>query len=412
MLGWELPPHNSGGLGVACYQLCKHLASEGVEIDFVVPYTDTHEDVDFMNVLPAIPYPAKVMQSLLGGAYDSQRIEKWREGGGSAEGLPGSLREQQFRYGAYVRQLTSQKHYDVIHAHEWLTYEAAIVAKQQLGVPLIAHVHATEFDRAGGSRGNPIVHEIEETCLLMADRVMAVSQATKAIISHNYNIPADKIEVVHNSVDPADFATLTEPTTYAYITHMKSQGYTVVASVGRLTIQKGLRYLLEAARIAIQHNPKLLVVLAGSGEQYRELVELSAELGIAENVLFTGFVRGAAWRDVFSLADMFVMPSVSEPFGLVALEAAGYGAAVAISRQSGVGEVLKNVLRFDYWDTERLADQIVALEDSDALKTALIEGASAEFSQLSWKQVAQTCIHAYSRFTGGPTRAATEMVAA
>jgi len=398
MLGWELPPHNSGGLGVACYQLCKHLAAEGVDIDFVVPYTDTHEDVAFMNVLGATPYPAEIMQELLGGAYDSERLREWQEEQNDQEEfIPTSLREQQQRYVKYVRRLTKHGRYDVIHAHDWLTYEAAVAAKQQLGIPMIAHVHATEFDRAGGGNGNPLVHEIEYTSLMMADRIMAVSQATKNVLSQRYGIPADKIEVVHNSVDPADFASTNEPTTYAYIAHMKAKGYTIVASVGRLTIQKGLGYLLEATRIAVGYNPKLLVVIAGSGEQYQELIEKSAELGIAENVLFTGFVRGAAWRDVFGLADMFVMPSVSEPFGLVALEAAGYGTAVAISRQSGVGEVLHSVLRFDYWDTERLASQMVTLTDSAAFKDALVTGSTAEFSRLSWKHVAAACLELYRR---------------
>jgi glycogen synthase len=395
MLGWELPPHNSGGLGVACYQLCKHLASQGAEIDFVVPYTAEHSDTEFMKVLGATVYSAELMRELLGGAYESSRFEPYKEEYEEITELPGSLREQQRRYVAYVRKLTSEQDYDLIHAHDWLTYEAAQAAKQQLGVPLIAHVHATEFDRAGGMGGNALVHEIEYTSFLLADRIVAVSQATKNLIVKRYQIPADKIEVIHNSVDPADFANAPEDSCYAYISHMKAKGYTVVASVGRLTIQKGLRFLLEAAEIAMNYNPKMLVVIAGSGEQYHELIEYAAELGIADRILFTGFVRGAPWRAVFALADIFVMPSVSEPFGLVALEAAGYGNAVVISRQSGVGEVLSHVLRFDFWDTQRLANQIVALSESSPLKTELLERCRQEFQGLSWNQVAAQCMDLY-----------------
>ncbi|HUC86709.1 MAG TPA: glycosyltransferase family 4 protein [Candidatus Saccharimonadales bacterium] len=397
MLGWELPPHNSGGLGVACYQLCKHLAAQGVEIDFVVPYTANHQGTEFMEVLGATSYSAELMQELLGGAYESARLTTYRSEFEDAAELPGSLREQQQRYIGYVRKLTSERHYDLIHAHDWLTYEAAQVAKHQLGVPLIAHVHATEFDRAGGLDGNSLVHEIEYTSFLLADRIIAVSQATKNIIIKHYQIPAEKIEVVHNSIDPSDFQDIPTEPSYAYIAHMKAKGYTVIASVGRLTIQKGLGFLLEAAKLAMDYNPKLLVVIAGNGEQYHGLIEAAAELGIADRVLFTGFVRGAPWRDVFALADIFVMPSVSEPFGLVALEAAGYGNAVVISRQSGVGEVLSHVLRFDFWDTQRLANQIVALSESGPLKAELLEHCRKEFQGLSWHRVAKQCLELYQR---------------
>lgn len=396
MLGWELPPHNSGGLGVACYQLCKHLAGQGVDIEFVVPYTADHSDITFMKVQAATPYDVALIQKALGGAYDSRRYEEVVNGSGSDD-LPTSLRAQQLRYVAYVRQLIEEGEYDLIHAHDWLTYEAAVLAKNHLDIPLIAHVHATEFDRAGGNHGNPLVHDIEYTGLVMADRIVAVSQATKEILIERYDIPADKIDVVHNSIDPEDFVDSFEPSTYAYISHMKDKGYTIVASVGRLTLQKGLTFLMEAAQKAVYYHPKLLFVIAGSGEQLPELLELSADLGIAENVVFTGFVRGAAWREVFALADQFVMPSISEPFGLVALEAAGFGNAVLISEQSGVKEVMHHMLRFDFWDTDRLASQIVALAESEAMKTELLAGAAQEFRALSWRRVAERCRDIYTQ---------------
>jgi glycogen(starch) synthase len=396
MLGWELPPHNSGGLGVACYELCKHLALQGVEIDFVVPYQADHSEISFMKVVSAVPYSPKELQHTLGGAYDSHRFSEWLKG--NDESCPTSLREQQQRYVTYVEQLVSEEHYDAVHAHDWLTLEAGMVAKRSGVGPLIAHIHATEFDRAGGDHGNPIVHDIEYTGLLMADRIVAVSQATKNLIVERYQLPADKIEVVHNSIDTSQYGYIDDADTYQYLAHMKQRGYTIAVSIGRLTIQKGLSYLMEAARLTVEVNPKFLLVVAGSGELYQELIAQSADLEIAEHVIFTGFVRGKAWRDLYAIADMFVMPSVSEPFGLTALEAAGYGNAVLISKQSGVGEVLSNVLKFDFWDTHKLASQMVALVDEPSLARDLVENCRQEFNGLSWHQAAERCRLLYRRF--------------
>jgi glycosyltransferase involved in cell wall biosynthesis len=393
ILGWELPPHNSGGLGVACYQLAKHLAVEGVEIDFVVPYKADHSEITFMRVHAATPHTPRELQIATAGAYGSNRY--FDQEADSDFGGASGLRWQQRRYTEFVKQLVKREHYDVIHAHDWLTYEAGMEARKITQRPLIAHVHATEFDRAGGESGNPLVHEIEYAGLLMADRIMAVSQATKNILVQRYDIPADKIEVVHNSIDTSEFSDLVANQTYQYLNHMKRKGYTVVVSVGRLTIQKGLKFLLEAVALAVRQNPKILLVIAGSGELYAELIEQAAELGIGENVMFTGFVRGVAWRDVYAVADMFVMPSISEPFGLVALEAAGYGSAVLVSKQSGVAEVLHHVLRFDFWDTHLLASQIAALSESSALQLELTHNMQHEFSNLSWRRAAEICVHNY-----------------
>ncbi len=396
MLGWELPPHNSGGLGVACYQLCKHLALQGVELDFAVPYQADHSDIDFMNIVESVPYDVQTMQALLGGAYESWKIE-WQEAHGikDAAGLPQSLREQQLRYVAFIKQHVKRNRYHVIHAHDWLTYEAAMAAKERLNVPMVAHVHATEFDRAGGQAGNPLVHDIEYTGLMMADRVIAVSQGTKDIIVQKYGIPADKVQVVYNSIDPTEFGPLPMDNTYKYLTHMKKRGYKVVVNVGRLTIQKGLTFLLEAAQQVVERNNKVLFVIAGSGEQYTELISRAAELGISQNILFTGFVRGKAWRDLYSIGDMFIMPSISEPFGLTALEAMGFGNAVLLSRQSGAGEILQHVLKFDFWDTHLMASQILALAEQPMLARELTRNAAREFSKMSWSDAAENCKQIY-----------------
>lgn len=391
MLGWELPPHNSGGLGVACYQLSRALGSLGVDIDFVLPYDAPH-NINFMNIIPAMPITAEKLATA-GGAYDSYCYHCESEA--CEHAAPKDLRAQQERYNKFVENYLLKQNPDVIHAHDWLTFEAGMRAKQRTGKPLVAHVHATEFDRSGEHQGNPLVHDIEYHALHMADRVVAVSQVTKDIIVREYTIPADKVDVVHNSIDPDDFADVSFAGSYVYLEEMKKRGYTVVVSLGRLTVQKGLRYLIQAASEVVRVNNKVLFLIAGDGELRNELIELAAELGVAHNIVFTGFVRGQRWRDAYAIGDMFVMPSVSEPFGLTALEAAGTGNAVLLSKQSGAGEVLKSVLKFDFWDTTKLANYILAIAEQPVLRQSLMHNVQGEFAKLSWLSVAQKCHDIY-----------------
>jgi glycosyltransferase involved in cell wall biosynthesis len=391
MLGWELPPHNSGGLGVACYQLSRALAYQGVDIDFVLPYDAPH-DIGFMKVTPAMPITAEKLANL-GGAYDSYCYHC--ENDHCQHTYPKDLRGQQRRYTDFVEKYTEQQEPDVIHAHDWLTFEAGMRAKQITKKPLIAHVHATEFDRSGEHRGNPLVHDIEYNALHMADRVVAVSQVTKDIIVREYGLPEDKVYVIHNSIDTHEFTDVNFAGSYIYLEEMKKRGYKVVVSLGRLTVQKGLRYLVQAAERVVNVNSKVLFLIAGDGELRDELIEQSAELGIAHNIIFTGFLRGQRWRDAYAVGDMFVMPSVSEPFGLTALEAAGTGNAVLLSKQSGAGEVLRSVLKFDFWDTERLANYILAVTEQSVLRQSLVQNVQNEFSRLSWQEVADKCQDLY-----------------
>lgn len=391
MLGWELPPHNSGGLGVACYHMAKQLAIKGVSIDFVVPYKAAH-DIDFMKVHAAVNVKPEVIQ--FPGAYDSA-CYTCEDSEACEHTQPTTLRAQQAHYTKHVERMVKKEAPDVIHAHDWLTFEAGMHAKQLTDKPLVAHVHATEFDRSGEHHGNPLVHEIEYNGLMMADKIIAVSQITKDLIVKEYGIPAEKIEVVHNSIDIDSIEPIESANTYIYIEEMKKRGYKVVVSVGRLTVQKGLNYLLDAARRALYIEPKLLFLIAGSGELRDELLQRSAELGIAENILFTGFVRGKAWRDAYAIGDMFVMPSVSEPFGLVALEAAGYSNALLLSKQSGVAEVLVNKLTYDFWDTQKLANQIVAIAQHDTLRNTLLQEASAEYKNFSWQKATDKFLAIY-----------------
>jgi glycogen(starch) synthase len=377
MLGWELPPHNSGGLGIACYQLCKALAKKDLDIEFILPYQADH-GIDFMNITAA--HPKGVSEVVRAGiAYDSY---KYIKDDGSVEWV--SIYEQQRLYEEAVADIVREKEFDILHAHDWLTFKAALRVKRIKNCPIILHVHSIESDRAGNNPGNPLVREIEELSLHMADRVIAVSRHTKNAIVREYGVPADKIEVVHNSIDPGDLSPLDDNNAYQYLTMMKSLGYRVVVNIGRLTIQKGLPNLLFAAKAVIDRAPRTLFLIVGSGEQYYELIEQAAGLGIGANVLFTDFQRGKNWRDAYAIGDLFVMPSVSEPFGLTPLEAIGYGTPALVSKQSGVSEVLRNCLKVDFWDVNEMANQIAAVVQNDSLRDELLANSLQEYTQLSW----------------------------
>ena len=395
MLGWELPPHNSGGLGVACYYLSKSLAAQGASIDFVVPYTAEHPEIDYMQI-HAINSLTPAERTNL-GVYDSSRFALDRELP-DIPGESGDIRSVQRQYVDFIEKYVETRDVDVIHAHDWLTMEAGVRAKELTGKPLFVHVHATEFDRSGELSGNPIVHEIEQTALLMADRIFAVSNITKSIIIQKYGIPAHKVAVLYNGFDPKALDAsynYDDDATYRYLESLKQEGYLVVSAITRFTVQKGLTHLLYAAVKVISQYDKVVFLLAGDGEQRDELIDLAARLGISDHVVFTGFVRGRKWRDAYSVSDAFVMSSVSEPFGLTALEAAHHNNALLISKQSGVGEMLKSIFRFDFWDTDLLADQIIGLAVSPALKHKLQSDIQQEYAVLSWDDVARQCIDHY-----------------
>jgi glycogen synthase len=388
MLGWELPPHNSGGLGIASYHLCKALSKHDVDIEFLLPYYAT-PDVDFMDVTAVNPQGiVSITQS--GKAYDSY---KYIRDDGTEAWL--SMHEQQSLYEETVAALVEEKQFDIVHAHDWLTFRAALRVKAIKNCPIILHVHSVESDRAGRPDGNPEVQEIEATALQLADRIIAVSQHTKRAIMRDYDVPASKIEVVHNSIEAEQPALLETANAYRYLTLMKSLGYKVVVNIGRLTIQKGLPNLLLAAQKVIALEPKTLFLIVGSGEQYVELIELAATLGIGANVLFTDFQRGKNWRDAFAIGDLFVLPSVSEPFGLTPLEAIGYGTPVLISKQSGVSEILRNCLKVDHWDIDGMANYIVAATRNDALRAELQRNAYQEYERMSWETASTKIKHLY-----------------
>lgn len=402
MLGWELPPHNSGGLGVACYQMSKALALQGAKIDFVVPYVADHSTIDFMTVHSATPLTPLERYGL--GAYDSNAVLETSLSKADINDLT-DMRGVQKRYVRFVEQLVRKSVPDAIHAHDWLTMEAGMRAKEITGVPLIVHVHATEFDRSASEAGNPLVHEIEYQGLMMADRIIAVSSITKSIIMHKYGIPSDKIEVVYNAIDIANYDDGYEYDlrTYKYLEALKSEGYTIVSTVTRFTIQKGLSHFVRAAARASEKYHKFAFLMVGDGEERDSLIALASELGISDKLFFTGFVRGKQWRDAYTVSDIFVMSSVSEPFGLTALEAAHHNNAIIVTKQSGVGEVLQSIFRYDFWDIDKLADEMIAIATSKSLRQSLKDNVKLEYARISWHDVARECFRIYSTVKSGVT---------
>jgi glycogen synthase len=395
MLGWELPPHNSGGLGVACFHLCRALSKKGVDIEFILPYTAEH-DIDFMRINAAHPQDVETVLKA-GIAYDSFKYIKQT---GEVEWV--DLFGQTNIYEQAVERIAQSSEFDVIHAHDWLTCRAALRAQMVSGKPLIVHMHSIESDRAGKEfGGNPMVREIEDLAVHMADKVVAVSEHTKQGIMREYGVPGDRIEVVHNSLDLGDLQPLDDNNVYRYLEAMKAQGYRVVVNVGRLTIQKGVPNLIRAAQKVVEHFPKTLFLIVGSGEQEYELIEQAASLGVGKNVIFTGFLRGKQWRDAFAIGDLLVMPSISEPFGITPLESIGYGTPALISKQSGVSEILRNCLKVDFWDIDEMANQITAVMQNDPLRDELQANGFRELSRMSWNESADKLSDIYERHAQG-----------
>lgn len=396
MLGWELPPHNSGGLGVACYNMARALARQGANIGFVLPYSAKHTKIDFMKVFSATKIDPLYRYG--GGSYESLKIADNIIPSPNTKELT-SIREIQKEYLNYTKKLVAKENPDVIHAHDWLTYEAGIAIKNKYHIPLVAHVHATEFDRSGMRNGNHLIHEIEYEGLVAADKIIAVSELTKQIIHEKYQIPLSKIEVVYNSLDDDykidDYKF--EDEYYRYIKSLKKENYTIISTVGRFTIQKGLGFLMSAAKKALAKNPNLLFIFAGDGEERDKLIKLAADLGISRNVVFTGFIRGHRLRDIYTISDIFVMSSISEPFGLTALEAAYHGDALILTKQSGVSEIILSAFKYNFWDEDKLANQILAISSSQTLMGTLQKNAKHEFERISWDEIAHKCLNIYRK---------------
>ena len=398
MLGWELPPHNSGGLGVACFYMAKALAKNGADIDFVVPYKNKHTEIKFMKVLNATNFSE--IHKFGAGAYDSPH---WTRSSHNVSKFLTDIRSIQAEYCNFIREyLANPKNKpDVIHAHDWLTMEAGMIAKELTGAPLITHIHATEFDRSGGTSGNQKIHDIEYAGICASDKVFAVSKNTRNVIIEKYQIQSEKVEVVYNAIEASTLANPQDydERTYRYLEYLKSQGYTVVMTLTRFTVQKGLTFLMQAIAEAVSKNPKIALLLVGDGEQRNELIKMASDFQISNKIFFTGFLRGDKWRDAYGVADIFVMSSVNEPFGLTALEAAHFNNALIISKQSGVGEVLQNILRYDFWDTKKLASQIYEVSTNKELLQNLKNGVRKEYDRISWSDIAEQIMEEFIHLT-------------
>ena len=298
------------------------------------------------------------------------------------------------RYARLATVLARQEDFDVVHAHDWMTYPAGIVVSAMTGKPLVVHIHSTEFDRSG-ENVNQVVYDIERQGLHAADHVIAVSYLTRSIVVSRYGVSPEKVSVVYNAIDRD--GVMPDPSKSRITRDEK-----IVLFLGRITMQKGPEYFLAAAKkvLSVMDNVKFL--MAGSGDMVGRTIELAAEMGIGHKVLFTGFLRGNDVDRVFQMADLFVMPSVSEPFGLVPLEALRNDVPVIISKQSGVAEVLTHALKVDFWDINEMANKIIAVLRHPPLQATLREHGNFEVRKLSWKDAAEQCVDVYQSLVKVP----------
>ncbi len=392
MFGWEFPPHNSGGLGIACYGLTKALSSAHVRVTFILPKKLDGIAHDFLRIVFANIRNVKMrsVQTLLHPYINAELYDEYLRTMPENKLYGLSLFDEVRRYGLQARTIALEEPHDVIHAHEWLSFRAGIEAKRVSGKPLIVHVHATEFDRSAGNP-NQYVYEEERKGMHAADCVIAVSQHTKNIIVEHYGVAPEKVIVVHNGIDVDEHRTHLAPA----LAHIRTQGKKIVLFVGRITIQKGPDYFIKVARRVLEYNPNALFVISGSGDMEYQIIRMAADMGLGDKVVFAGFVRGEELNQLYRAADMFVMPSVSEPFGLTALEALANGTPILVSKQSGVAEVLSHALKSDFWDIDDMADKILSVIESRGLHDTLGELGSRDVEHLTWESAAGKCTAIY-----------------
>jgi len=449
MLGWEFPPHISGGLGTACHGLTKGLDEIGVDVVFVVPTAvpvdaSSHVKLQSPATLPLLNRPAA---SAPGAARTSDegppppaqkrvsahvelhqvsaRLQPYRQSESIAqavvrslsdvpdgreaapavppafEGLPGApdpepqgqssspdgenygvdLMTEVQKYARLALELAAHEDFDVIHAHDWMTFSAGQAVAAATGKPLIVHVHSTEFDRAGENI-NQHIYEIERTGMHAAKRVVCVSYLTRGTAISRYGVDPGKISVVYNAVVAANNNIDNVPAPI-------KQDEKIVLFLGRLTMQKGPEYFLKAAQKVVSKFDNVRFIIAGSGDMVDRCVRLAAEMNIGRYVTFTGFLRGDDVARVFKMADLYVMPSVSEPFGIAPLEAISHDVPAIISKQSGVSEILTHALKVDFWDTDDMANKILAVLRHDPLQRTLRQHGQIEVQKLSWLESAK-----------------------
>lgn len=397
MFGWEFPPHNSGGLGIACHDLAHALAKEKVDITFVLPRKVDVSSNGFKIVFANVPnIKIRSIDSPLYPYVTSNSYKKYLSELSLNHMYGFGLFEEVLRYAILARGVAETEEFDVIHAHDWLSFLAGVEAKKVSGKPLIVHVHATEFDRAGGNV-NQNVYEIEKHGLMMADSIIAVSEFTKNILVNKYGVNPDKVEVVYNGINVDNFPT--KDAGLSQILKLKEAGNNIVLHLGRITFQKGPDYFIKAAKKVLEYVPNTYFIVSGTGDMENQIIKQAAYLGIGNKVLFyTGTYTNEKDRmTLFHSADLYVLSSVSEPFGIVPLESLAYGTPALISKQSGVSEVLSNALKVDFWDTDEMANKIIAVLKHEPLKKTLMENGRKEVININWKKAAQKCVNIYNK---------------
>lgn len=391
MIGWELPPQNSGGLGVACYGLAKALTQKGVDVTFILPQK-MDLDVDFMRLIYA-DSSGKVQKYY--DAYTTIASVRKLLGSNKSMGISTDYVKGALMYAENIRKLVKNslsEGFDLIHSHDWLTMPAAFAVQDELGIPLITHVHATEFDRTGGHFPNEVVYAIERNGVHRADMVVAVSKHTRNTLIREYGVNFSKVGVVYNGIDQMNVVRLPKA-----LSNFREMGYKIVLFLGRITLQKGPEYYIRAAKRVLEYDQKVLFVVTGSGDMQDAMMDEAYKLGIMNNMMFTGFVRGEEKDRIFQTADVYVCPSVSEPFGITVLESIANGTPVVVSKQSGVSEVIKNILKVDFWDVDEMANKIYAAINYPALKQDLVIESKKELANLSWEDSANSCINYYQK---------------
>lgn len=391
--GWDYPPKRNGGLGVACFGLTRELVTLDTNILFVLPksqpttgaghfiFADTEEHIDIHTVPSSLqPYQS------------TSAMTHWYNAHGVKVQTGRTLLEEIFRYATAARGIAQKETFDIIHAHDWTAYMAGVAAKQVSGKPLILHVHATSFDQAASAHVDPVQYAIEQAAFSAADCVVAVSNLTRQLIIEKYDVNPDKVEVVHNGAD-----TFTPELHQPTMQELKNKGTKIVLYHGRITIQKGVDYFVTAAKRVLEVEPNVVFVISGWGDLEQQIMHQVAAAGLSGKVLFAG----ALWEEerdrMYQSADLLVMPSVSEPFGLVPLEALQHGTPSLISKQSGVGEVMAHVLKVDFWDVDEMANQIVAALRYPALNRQLVTQGRFQLPLLAWRHAAIKLREMYER---------------
>jgi glycosyltransferase involved in cell wall biosynthesis len=363
-------------------------------VTFVLPKKLSGIEHSFLRIVFANIRNIKIrsVQTLLHPYINAELYDEYLRTAPESEIYGLNLFDEVRRYGLQARVIALEEPHDVIHAHDWLSFRAGVEAKRVSGKPLIVHVHATEFDRTAGNP-NQYIYEEERRGMHAADCIIAVSEFTKRVIVEHYGISPEKVMVVHNGIDHTEYQKTLPPA----LLHIRTQGKKIVLFVGRITIQKGPDYFIKVARRVLEHDPNVLFVISGAGDMEYQIIRMAADMGLGDKVVFAGFVRGEELTKLYRAADLYVMPSVSEPFGLTALEALANGTPILVSRQSGVAEVLTHALKSDFWDVDDMADKILNVMESRGLHDTLGELGAHDVEHITWESAAGKCTEIYNQ---------------